>query len=136
MAITKERCPRCGNDADVRIGQGIAHGEDLVWSLGMKCPVCGLVQEADDRGFPPEGYRRLIIDQDGAWNVVVLGEGDRRQTALVAKELFGLSVRDAAQFARQIPGPVWTGTECEAAWLQRHLQRRGIVSTLHSGGKY
>jgi len=135
MATTKERCSQCGSDADVRIGQAIAHGDELVWSMGTKCPACGLVREADDRGFPPETYRRLILDQDGAWEVVVLGEQDRRQVALAAKDLFGLSMRDAAQFARRIPGVVWTGTECEAAWVKRHLQKRGIVSTLRSGGK-
>lgn len=133
MATANEQCPQCGNNIDAHIGQGITHGDELVWSLGMKCFRCGFSREADDRGFPPENYRQHILGQDGVWNVVVLDERDRNNVALIARSLFDLSAREAVQFARRIPGIVYSGTECEAIWLKRHCQRRGVLAEVRPG---
>lgn len=124
--MVKERCPRCGAEATVHIGQAMISQAQLVWSRATKCEHCGFAQEADDLGFPPQIYREPILAQDGAWAVVTSANADRRVVALVAKEAFHLSSKDALVFGSKVPGHVWAGTECEANWLRVRLEQRGV----------
>src|SRR5437868_6619833 len=81
MAFLRERCPTCGVETDVAVGQAI-DGGDLVWHKGYTCPSCGDAREEDGRGQAPGDIRRAILQQDGEWTLVIEEAGTRATTAL------------------------------------------------------
>ena len=69
--------------------------------------------------------------QDGIWDLVICSQStkDKINAGLVAKEALEFNTREAAQFMRAIPGPVWQGTEAEVKWLCIQLRRRNVECT-------
>ena len=127
MASVIEACPSCGVSTTIHIGQ--RGGDALTWSWALHCTTCGKTIEADDRGFPPPGYRRAIIEQEGLWEVVVSEGSTSSAVALALKDALEMDRATALRVAKGIPGRVWQGTAAEAEWLRRRLELRGIVAT-------
>ena len=105
MASVIEACPGCGVSTTIHVGQ--RGGDALTWSWALHCTNCGKTIEADDRGFPPPGYRRAIIEQEGLWEVVV-SEGSTSSVVALALNLgvHGVASSSGTKLAR--PGSTAT----------------------------
>lgn len=127
--LVREPCSTCRGVAEVWVVERVRLDGELEWSLGTICSRCGAAVEADAVGEVTEPYRSALLRQDGVWEVIVC-EVPRVQLARVARELFELSVGDAAGWARAAPGVVLTGTRGEARRLQIVLNKRDIEAQL------
>lgn len=128
MATLFSKCPTCSHRAQVRVVQAIGFGNALVWSEATKCENCGYAIEADDTGFPPPHYRNTILDNEGAWSILITRKADRVPFAKVIRKELSLSLGDAMAMSRAIPGIAWSGTECEVDWIRNALEASGIES--------
>lgn len=130
MATSLEPCPECGSQTRAHVGQTIRASGAIAWSHGVHCSACGHAEESDEIGIPPAHYRRLILDEDGAWEVVVSDVARRTSVGVVAKEALKLSLAEALELSRKVPGPIWAGTRCEAIWLCGLFGQRGIPASV------
>lgn len=117
-------CPRCGWSAALSIGQMNFRGK-LRWLESTNCDKCGLRSEADGVGFPPSNIRKLLIESDGEWYVIMK---DVKSTASVVKILqaaLSLDMKAAISLLRTETNVVFRGTKSESLWLVELLEAAG-----------
>ena len=117
-------CPRCSARDALEVGQANYQGT-LRWYESVKCHNCGLRSEADGEGFPPEEFRDRLLQNSGRWEVRLDPVKSPATVAKVVRTALSLSMQDAAQLLKQLPGSVYVGTEVEAAWLAEQLAKAG-----------
>jgi hypothetical protein len=118
MAQMKGVCSNCGRQTDVRIGQAIS-GNMLYWNQGSRCDSCNYQLEADGFGFPPEELRQMILQQDGKWDLIIeASTPGKTRAASFLRAVLNLSIPEAVEIIRTIPGVVFSGTQAEVEWLR------------------
>jgi len=118
-------CPRCGAEAQLRIGQSAFRGE-LRWYESLNCQQCGLRTEADGIGFPPAEIREQIISSHGHWKLDLPDVKSIAAVARVLREQFSLRTKEALAVlrARDEQG-IYKGTNAEVSWLSSLLEKAG-----------
>ena len=119
-----EPCPDCSGELTVAVTQTV-RGRALYWTRSLRCLSCGLAMEEDGVGFPPESFRRQLLQEDGRWRVSVPGP-DRTATVKTLRAALGLELRQASSLLRADPARIWEGTRAEVEWLVRCLQDEGV----------
>ena len=127
MALQIERtvaCDRCGEPASQAFGEG-GRG----WYESFHCTSCGQAYEADGFTPAPEEFRRAIIAQEGEWGLEAIAPPSIALLKALREE-FSLSVREAQELKRRMPGELRRGTRYEMEKLLRTLERAAEPGTL------
>ncbi len=118
-------CSACGGgQATVEFGQSF-RGQELRWYRRMTCPDCGLREEFDDTGFPPEDVRRQIMDANGRWSLHVKQPRSAARLRQTLRVILKLEPAEAIALTRDPRAAVFTGTKVEAEWLAALLHEAG-----------
>jgi large subunit ribosomal protein L7/L12 len=108
------------------VGQLVTNGR-LVWYSSYKCPFCGACIEADDEGLLPEEIKKVFIETEGLWNLVIKeNEAKKAKIISIIRQALNLSLIEAGQLAKHIPGTIMHGTRAEMEWLQQLLAKDGF----------
>jgi hypothetical protein len=112
MATIEKPC-HCGNAYEVRFSDRCSGGE-LTWYMSILCRSCGRAEEVDGRGNLPEDLRSTLIQQEGEWHLVVKKVGEDRVSLLKQlRGVFALTIFEAANLYRTLPGLLRSGTHAE-----------------------
>ena len=117
------KCPDCGKPARVSTGQKSCGGH-LYWFESIHCQGCGLAQEADGEGVPPENIRRRILEAEGEWNLLIPAPRSTQRIAGILRQLLDCSLAQALAKAKSA-APVATGTKAEMSWMADSLSAAG-----------
>jgi hypothetical protein len=110
--------------------QYIAHNR-LVWNGGYHCTHCNNEAEIDGFGHPPDEVRRVILAEEGAWELAIYEPNGRvMQAVKVLRQALALSLKESARLRDRIPGVVITGTYGEMEFLKLLLYEEGIEATI------
>ena len=127
MALQVQRtvaCDRCGQPASQAFGEG-GRG----WYESFHCPSCGQAYEADGFTPAPEEFRQAIIAQEGEWALEATASPST--TLLKAlREQFSLSLGQAQELKKRMPGELRRGTRYEMEKLLQGLQQLAEPGTL------
>ncbi|MEM9540012.1 MAG: hypothetical protein AAGA60_11005 [Cyanobacteria bacterium P01_E01_bin.42] len=119
MAYIKDKCQDCDRNIPMFVKQH-ADRSGLVWSLEYCCPYCGCTISLDDRGYPPEDIREAILAAEGEWYLAI-AETDPGLILITVSRLrnvLNLSLSEAMQLKRKIPGEIASGTRAEMERLR------------------
>ncbi|WNG16935.1 MJ0042-type zinc finger domain-containing protein [Cystobacter fuscus] len=119
-------CPQCHSSGKVAYALWGADG-GIRLSASFKCNSCGHTFEADSHDVP-EDVRQLFYLENGRWVLKVIELGSNRAATLRGlRDALGLSVAEAGELLRKIPGEVADGTRVEVEVLGRMVQAAGAV---------
>jgi hypothetical protein len=127
MAFQVQRtvaCDRCGKPASQAFGEG-GRG----WYESFQCPSCGEAYEADGFTPAPEEFRRIIIAEEGEWALEATAPPSLALLKTLREE-FSLSLAEAQELKRRMPGELRRGTRYEMEKLLRTLERSATPGTL------
>jgi hypothetical protein len=127
MALQIQRtvtCDRCGELASQAFGES-GRG----WYESFHCSSCGQAYEADGGPPTPEEFRHAIIAREGEWTLEALGPPS--VTLLKAlREQLSLTLGEAQELKRRMPGELRRGTRYEMENLLRALEQAAEPGTL------
>ena len=129
MAEIQRKCDSCQQNKSVSIGQGFDY--NLFWHESHRCNFCGFAMEMDDRGFPPEDIRQIIIQQEGEYYLKVDDSCLKFKVAsvkIIRSALF-LPMSKTKKLLQQFP-ILATGTKIEIEWLQMLLLKDSVVANI------
>src|SRR5262245_55064241 len=119
-------CLNCGAAIDVLVGQSVV-GNQLAWSQGHRCAICGDAVEADGEGDPPAEIVEALLAAEGEWELWLAPADSEKLRALRALRVaLDLELKDVMEWKSKFPGPVVAGTKTHMAWLVKILQQDGI----------
>jgi hypothetical protein len=127
MALQVKRtvaCDRCGQPATQAFGEG-GRG----WYESFDCPSCGQAYEADGFAPAPEEFRREIIAHEGEWALEVTASPTTTLLKALRKAL-SLSLGEAKELKRRMPGELRRGTRYEMETLLQVLEQTATPGTL------
>ena len=107
MVESKIKCANCGSEYRVSFGDRFMHGE-LIWSESHRCLNCDFAMEIDDKGKLPEDKRRLVLEQDGEWGLILKSD-NKPLIAKVLRSIDSFSIQEVLELLRLIPGVVLKG---------------------------
>lgn len=127
MALQIQRtvaCDRCGRPATQAFGE-----RGRGWFESFHCPSCGDAYEADGGSPTPEEFRRAIIAEDGEWAIEATAA---LSLALLKalRQVFALSLAEAQELKRRMPGELRRGTRYEMENLLHELKPSAEPGTL------
>lgn len=127
MALRIQRtvpCDRCGRPATQAFGEG-GRG----WYESFDCPSCGEAYEADGGSPTPDEFRRAIIAEEGEWAIEATTS---LSPALLRslRQVFSLSLAEAQELKRRMPGELRRGTRYEMEKLLHELEPSADAGTL------
>jgi hypothetical protein len=120
-------CPQCGLAGAMTCAQ-TSRGGKLSWYESVGCERCGLQQEADGDGFPPDGLREAFIDEGGLWSVTLTAVRSKPSAIKLLRETLSWDLAKAAQVMKAMPGVAYFGTRAECLWLASLLDAIGQPS--------
>ncbi len=127
MAEINDVCPDCKEEIVWNIGQL----SELKWYESTSCPLCGYAVEADAGGFMPEDYRKLIIEEEGLWQVSVDSAGNKSiALAKMLRQILGLDLKEAMGISKKIPTAIFTGTQSEMLWICDFVISAGLCASV------
>lgn len=124
-----EPCTACGGARTGWAAQSVEDGR-LHWTLEWLC-ACGQVCDRG-RGPAPAGVREAVIARHGTHRLV-LADPQARSGAVpkAFRDVFGLSLAEAARAAAALRGPGWEGTHPETALIAALLAAAGLHAVVH-----
>jgi hypothetical protein len=124
-------CPHCGLAGAMTCAQTSPAGK-LVWYESVRCERCGLCQEADGWGFPPNELREAFLKEGGLWVVTVTAARQKFSIIMLLRETLGWDLKTAHEVMASIhdglPGVVYSGTRAECLWIASLLDAIGQPS--------
>jgi hypothetical protein len=120
-------CPQCGLAGALTCAQTSYAGK-LLWRESTHCERCGLCQEADDSGFPPDELREAFLKEGGVWAVTVTAIRSKTSVVKLLRETLSWDLAKAAQVMKAMPGAVYSGTRTECLWIASLLDAIGQPS--------
>jgi hypothetical protein len=108
-------------------GEIVWSGE-LRWHVGWTKPDGERVEE-DGVGIAPPRVRVMLLN-DGGWRLRVDDSLSRVTCMQVLRSLFNLSLSEASEATRLIPGEIYQGTHGEVSWLAEGLRARGVATRI------
>ena len=121
MPTIQKPCPDCGQMATFKFGEAI-HNDRLAWFATHHCDYCNYRVEIDDYGHLPDELKRIVLKEEGQWQLVLHAFGTNKIATLKElREILGLSVQDLAELLTQLPGTIAIGTRNEVDYLKSHL---------------
>lgn len=120
-------CPRCGLAGAMTCAQ-TSRGVKLFWYESVGCERCGLCQEADGWGFPPDGLREAFLKEGGLWTVTLIAVRSKLAAIKLLRETLSWDLAKAAQVMKAMPGAVYSGTRAECLWIASLLNAIGQPS--------
>lgn len=118
------RCDQCGRPARLWFGEG-GRG----WYESFHCPSCGNCYEADGGTPAPEEYRQAIIAADGEWALEATAPPSIPLLKAL-REALSLSLDEARDMKRRLPGELRRGTRYEMEKLLAALRTSAAPGTL------
>ncbi|WP_306369377.1 hypothetical protein [Nocardiopsis sp. CC223A] len=124
-----EPCTACGGARTGWAAQSVEDGR-LHRTLEWLC-ACGQVCDRG-RGPAPGGVREAVIARHGT-HLLVLADPQTRSGAVpkAFRDVFGLSLVEAARAAAALRGPGWEGTHPEVRLLAELLASAGLPTAVH-----
>lgn len=126
MTVMESHCSRCGSSVEVAVGERVFNG-NIVWFRSYQCQACGNQVEEDGRGTPPGEIRESLLEQDGEWSLVLAGSDDPAVLKALRQSLH-LSITEAADLRKRLPGALFRGTKAEVERLVSLLRNEGVQS--------
>lgn len=122
MPTIQKPCPDCGQMATFTFSEAIRHNQ-LAWFASHHCDYCNYRVEIDDCGHLPDELKRVVLQEEGQWQLVLYSFGKNKIATLKAlQEILGLSVPGLAELLTQLPGTVAIGTRTEINYLKQRLK--------------
>jgi hypothetical protein len=129
MASLKMRCPRCQSTCDALVHQRLSNGKPA-WSVATVCRACPYREESDGLGLPPADLRRHLLEQEGAYELVLEGYANTGQVLRGIQKALSLPIDMVASLKKKLPGPVLSGTKFEMDWLASILHSEGGIMSV------
>jgi hypothetical protein len=124
-------CPQCGLAGALTCAQTGYTGK-LLWHESVRCERCGLCQEADGWGFPPDALREAFLKEGGVWVVTLTAVHPKFSIIMLLRKTLGWDLKTAHEVMKQIhdgqPGAVYSGTREECLWIASLLNAIGQPS--------
>ncbi|MEG5233864.1 hypothetical protein QUB77_06365 [Microcoleus sp. AT9b-C3] len=112
------------------VGQSV-FDKKVVLHLSYSCSHCGEAIELDDTHAIPDEIREEILAKEGNWNLIVL---EKEQRATVVTKILGqameLSLAEAMNLKKKMPGSVFVGTKAETERLKHLLAAEGLKASI------
>ncbi|MBV6621402.1 MAG: hypothetical protein KI793_00345 [Rivularia sp. (in: Bacteria)] len=126
MVETKDYCSNCNNIINISIQQTVIN-RCLRWSISSQCPFCNSMIESDDIGFPPDDIRRIILAEEGEYQLLIKqSELNKVKAVKVLRDALEISITKASTILKLFPKPIVDGTKIEMFYLQKLLECEGI----------
>ena len=130
MVKIKDYCYKCDRQINIHIYQTIIN-RNLRWSTSYICPFCNSAIESDDIGFPAEDIIKLILAEEGEYQLLIKQpELNKVKAVKVLRDKFKISIAEASKIFNTFPQPIFHGTKIEMIYLRKLLQFEGIEAEI------
>ena len=120
-------CGGCGESVKVHFGQSARHWmSGLGWWESYRCEKCGDAVEADGGDDMPDDYRRIILEEEGAWEIRLSQRPELETDTLHRiKKALGLTLAEVAAL-KNCRGALAKGTKAEMEHKVALLSSEGV----------
>ncbi|MBD1827172.1 hypothetical protein NDI47_25930 [Microcoleus vaginatus GB1-A2] len=112
------------------VGQSV-FDKKVVWHLSYSCPYCGEAIALDNTDAIPNEMKKEILAKEETWNLIVL-EKEQRATVVtkILRQAMELSLAEAMNLKKKMPGSVFVGTKAETDRLRHLLAAEGLKASI------
>ncbi|MEG4069422.1 hypothetical protein QUA42_19165 [Microcoleus sp. Pol11C2] len=130
MVLIYGLCGNCSKDIQMSVGQSV-FDKKVVWHLSSSCPYCSQAIALDNTHAIPNEMKKEILAKEGNWNLIVLEEEQPATVVTkILRQAMELSLAEAMNLKKKMPGSVFVGTKAEIERLRHLLAAEGLKASI------